>query len=316
MISIIIPVHNGEKTIGECIDSLLNQTRKPDEIIVIDDGSEDNTKKILKKIKGIKLLEQGHKGPAAARNLGTRKARGEIVLFTDSDCTPDRNWVSEMMKPFEDKKIVGVQGVYRTRQKDLVARFTQLEIEDRYDRMRKREDIDFIGSYSAGYRRKIFLKFGGFDESFTSASGEDPELSFKISKAGHRMVFNEKAAVYHKHVDSLSAYLTQKFWRAYWRVLLYRKHPGKMTNESYTPHTLKLQIISLCLLAISCIFSFFISPAIYASVAFLSILILLTVPLSAKNFKTDKLVGISTPVILVLRTMVFASGLIYGVLKL
>ncbi len=315
MISVIIPVYNVEKTIDECLSSLLNQTRKPDEIIVVDDGSNDRTKEIASKFKNVIFLEKEHKGPASARNFGAKKAKGDILLFTDSDCTLEKNWVSEMTKPFKNNKIVGVQGRYETKQKGMIARFVQLEIEDRYDRMKKFENIDFIGSYSAGYRKRIFLEFGGFDESFPTASGEDPELSFKLAKSRKKMVFNEKAVVYHNHVDSLQAYLKQKFWRAYWRVLLYRKHPGKIKNESYTPQNLKLQIILFYLFVLSLLFSPFIPFVFYLSMLFLILLIVLTLPLSYKIFRKDRKLGLFSPFLLILRTFVFSVGLIIGVLR-
>lgn len=315
MISIVIPAYNSEKTIGECLSSLLNQTKKPDEIIVVDDGSEDRTKDIVRKFKNVILLEQKHKGPAVARNIGAKRAKGEILLFTDSDCMPNKDWVSEMTKPFENKEIVGVQGRYETKQNGLIARFTQLEIEDRYDRMRKFETIDFVGSYSAGYRKRTFIEFNGFDESFPTASGEDPELSFKLSKAKHKMVLNDKAVVYHNHVSSLRAYLRQKFWRAYWRTLLYKKHPQKIKVESYTPQTLKIQIGLLYLLVLFSIPSLFFANLIYVSTALLILLFLSTLPFSYKNFKKDRGVGLLSFIVIILRTIVFGIGLIYGVVR-
>ncbi len=315
-VSVIIPVYNGEKTIGKCIESLLRQNKKPNEIIVVDDGSTDKTKEIIKKFRIIKLLEQKHKGPAAARNFGAKSAKCDVFIFTDSDCTVDENWVSEMTKPFENKEVIGVQGRYKTLQKDVIARFVQLEIEDRYDRMRKRRFIDFIGSYSAGYRKREFMQFGGFDESFSAASGEDPELSFKLAKAGHKMVFNNNAIVYHKHVDSLLMYLRQKFWRAHWRVLLYKKHPEKMANESYTPHTLKFQIAALCLSILTLLLYPLTSYFAYFAAFFAVLLILSTFPLTFKNAKNDISVGIWTPLISLLRTAVFALGLISGAIRI
>jgi GT2 family glycosyltransferase len=316
MISVIIPACNSEKTIAKCLSAILEQTRKPDEIIVIDDGSKDGTKNVIKSFKNIFLLEQEHKGPAAARNLGAKKAKGGILLFTDADCVPAKTWVAEMAKPFENKEIAGVQGKYKTDQRGLMAKFVQLEIEDRYDRMRKREYIDFIGSYSAGYRKDVFLQQGGFDESFSMASGEDPDISFKLSKAGHKMVFSENAVVYHNHVNSLGAYIRQKFWRAYWRILLYRKHPDKVVGESYTPQTLKIQIFLSGALFLSFVLSLFLSQVWILSLAMISLLLISTIPLALKNIKKSFYVGIITPFISILRTVAFAFGLAYGVLKI
>jgi len=316
VISVLIPVYNGEKTIGKCIESLQKQTKKPDEIIVVDDGSTDKTKDIVEKHKGVKLLKQDHKGPAAARNLGARKAKGDVLLFTDADCVADKKWVSEMTKPFRNKEIIGVQGRYKTFQNGVIPKFVQLEIEDRYDRMKKREHIDFIGSYSAAYRKDAFLEAGGFNESFSMASGEDPELSFKLSRSGHKMLFRDSAIVYHEHVNSLGAYLKQKFWRAYWRVLLYRRHPSKIKGESYTPQTLKFKILFLYLFGSALLASPFIAYMTYVSLLFLLLLIITTLPLSCKIFRQEKGIGLIAPVILILRTFVFSMGLIYGVIKL
>ena len=316
MISVIIPAYNSEKTISRCISSLVNQTIKPDEIIIVDDGSTDKTCDAVRSYKNVRLLEQKHKGPAAARNLGAKKAKGDILLFTDADCVPTGTWVAEMSKPFDDKEISGVQGRYKTEQTRLVARFVQLEIDDRYDRMRKREHIDFIGSYSAGYRKDVFLMHGAFDESFSMASGEDPDISFKISKAGHKMVFNENAVVYHNHVDSLGAYLKQKFWRAYWRILLYRKHPDKMTGESYTPQTLKIQIFLLGIMFLSFIFSFFFSQLLTLALSMILLLFISTMPLAFKNIKKSFSVGVMTPFVSIMRTVAFILGLAYGALKI
>lgn len=316
MISVMVPAYNSKKTIGECISALLEQSQKPGEIIVVDDGSRDGTKDAVKSFKGVLLLEQEHKGPAAARNLGAKKAKGDILLFTDADCVPANTWVAEMAKPFENREISGVQGRYKTDQKSLIAKFVQLEIEDRYDRMRKREYVDFIGSYSAGYRKSIFLEFGGFDDSFSMASGEDPDISFKISKAGHKMVFSDNAVVYHNHVDSLSAYLKQKFWRAYWRILLYRKHPDKMAGESYTPQTLKFQILMLAAAFLSAVASAFSNQFVLFFAGATVLLFVSTLPLSLKNMKKSFPAGIATPFISILRTVIFAFGLAYGVLRL
>jgi glycosyltransferase involved in cell wall biosynthesis len=315
MISIIIPVYNKEKTIRKCLDSLLNQSySKEYEIIVVDDGSNDRTKEIVEKFERVKLLKQEHKGPASARNLGAKQAKGEIILFTDADCIADKHWAKEMVKPFENPEIVGVQGRYETKQKELIARFSQLEIEDRYERMKTFETIDFIGSYSAGYRKGVFLKSGGFDESFPIASGEDPELSFRLSKE-YKMVFNPNAKVYHEHPNTLGKYLKQKFWRAYWRVLLYRKHPRKIRRESYTPQILKIQIGLFYLMILLLILSLFSTNSIYVFLSLFILLCLSTLPFSVKIFKKDKKVGLVSPVIIILRTIVFGIGLIYGFVR-
>jgi len=321
MISVIIPVYNAEKSIESCINAFFNQSYEGEyELIVVDDGSTDKTFEIIKKYardypKIIRVLHQKHNGPAAARNLGAKYAKGNIILFTDADCVPHKDWISEMIKPFKDKEIVGVQGRYKSIQKSLIARFVQLEIEDRYDKMRKYKYIDFVGSYSAGYRKDIFLKIGGFDEHFKIPSGEDSELSFRLHKMKYRMVFNPNAIVYHLHPNGVYKYFKQKFYRAFWRVLIYKKYKNKIIKDTYTPQILKFQIILFYLLFISLVCSLFIRSFINITGITLILFFITTIKFSIKNFKKDKLVGIITPFMVFLRAFAFSFGLIFGILK-
>jgi cellulose synthase/poly-beta-1,6-N-acetylglucosamine synthase-like glycosyltransferase len=317
-VSVIVPVYNGEKVITNCLKALLNQNypKNDYEIIVVDDGSTDNTVTVVKKFKKVKLIQQKHKGPAVARNLGVKHAKGSIVLFTDADCVPSKNWIKNMVEPFKDKQVVGVAGTYRTLNKEsLVARFAGYEIEERHEKMKNQATIDFIGTYSAGYRKNIFLKFGGFDESFPIASGEDPELSFRLSKAGLKMVFQPKAFVWHKHPDNLLKYLRQKFWRGYWRIFLYKKHKGKMFKHAYTPKSLYVEIGLIGLTCLFLLLSFSKRVFLLYSLIIFLFSLSLTLPLSLKIFKKDKLVGICSPFIVVLRDFVIGLGVICGLLN-
>jgi len=135
-VSVIIPAYNSGKTIEDTVKSVLSQTFKGQyEVIVVDDGSTDNTAEAISKIKDkrIILVKQSNKGPATARNHGARKARGRFILFTDSDCIADKNWIKEMIAPLKRPEIVGVQGKYKILNKQsLIARFTQYEIEERF----------------------------------------------------------------------------------------------------------------------------------------------------------------------------------------
>lgn len=106
MISVIIPVYNEEKALPSCLTSLKNQTQKDVEIIVVDDGSADETKQKAKEF-AVKILEQEHKGPGSARNLGAKNAKGEILVFVDADMTFDKNFIKELTKPITNNKSIG-----------------------------------------------------------------------------------------------------------------------------------------------------------------------------------------------------------------
>lgn len=251
-VSAIIPTFNGRSRIGRTLAALLAQPGAADlEIIVVDDGSTDGTAASCAGLDDrIRVLSQPNQGPAAARNLGARQAKGDILLFTDDDCVPDPNWLPEMLKPFaEDPEVVGVKGAYRTEQPELLARFVQLEYEDKYDLMAKDRYIDFIDTYSAGFRREVFLRFGGYDTSFPVPCAEDVELSFRMSREGLRMVFNPRAVVAHTHPNDAWKYLKKKYKFAYWRMVAVRKNPEKLVRDSHTPQLMKLQLLFPPLLA-------------------------------------------------------------------
>jgi glycosyltransferase involved in cell wall biosynthesis len=195
--SIIIPAYNAETTIEKCIQALLSQSveRSLYEIIVVDDGSKDRTADIIRTFP-VDYHFQENQGPAAARNKGAQLSKGEIILFTDSDCVPDRFWLEKMTAPFsENPAISGVKGAYKSLQSSLTARFAQAEFEDRFALLKKSDYIDMVDTYSAAFKREVFINAGGFDPSFPVANNEDTELSYRLVSQGHLMVFNPKAFV-------------------------------------------------------------------------------------------------------------------------
>ena len=177
--TVIVPAYRAAGMVGPCVRALARQTvpRCEYEIIVADDGSADETADAARESGADQVLILPHHGPAAARNAGVAAANGRIVLFTDADCEPASDWIARMGEVFDDPQVMGAKGVYRTRQRSPVARFVQLEYQDKYDRMRGQASIDFVDTYAAAYRRLLFEAGVGFDPAFPQASGEDIELS-------------------------------------------------------------------------------------------------------------------------------------------
>src|SRR5262245_31361499 len=92
-VTVIVPVYNGARTILKTIECLLNQSLQPHEIIIVDDGSTDETEGLLCNVDPeITCLRKENGGPASARNLGIRASQTDFVAFTDSDCLPKRDW--------------------------------------------------------------------------------------------------------------------------------------------------------------------------------------------------------------------------------
>jgi glycosyltransferase involved in cell wall biosynthesis len=312
-VSVVVPARNAADTLGQCLDALLVQSEAGEsyEVIVVDDGSSDDTRDVASS-RPVRVLSQKHEGPAAARNRGVEEARGQIVLFTDADCVPAASWVSEMTRPFLDAEIVGVKGAYCTRQAGIVPRFVQCEYEERYQRMARLKRIDFIDTYSAGYRRAVLRSAGGFDTRYPSASVEDQELSFRLAEQGHQMVFNPLAVVYHRHPETVRAYFTRKFNIGYWKVRLLRSHPQKAVRDSHTPQALKAQMvlasIAFPLLVLTVIRGWFAWLAALTALAFL----ISSVPFTIKALRRDLVVGLVAPFLLLVRAVALGSGMIKG----
>lgn len=248
-ISVIIPVYNGVDTLQACLDALSNQITDVHEyeVIVVDDGSTDGTPELVRSwlastnVEG-RLIQQANAGPAVARNHGARDAEAPLLLFTDADCVPDADWIEKLSAPFAND-VDGAKGVYRSDQNNIVARFVQAEYEDRYDRMRNADRIDFIDTYSAAYRRDVFLANGGFDAIFPSASVEDQEFSFRLAQRGYMLKFVPDAVVAHTHDESVRQYARRKYFIGYWKALVMRRFPQRVVQDSHTPQVLKLQLV-------------------------------------------------------------------------
>jgi glycosyltransferase involved in cell wall biosynthesis len=314
-ISIIIPTFNSRNVLEKCLESFKTQTfsDKHYEVIVVDDGSTDDTKDVVAKYP-IKYIYQQNHGPAAARNNGVNQAQGEIVLFTDADCEPQPNWIEEMIRPMNDSQVVGVKGAYKTRQKELMARFVQFEYEHKYERMKKYKYIDFIDTYSGGYRKDIFLKYKGFDERYPKASVEDQEFSFRLSRDGYKMLFNPEAVVYHRHSAGLMDYLKKKYKIAFWKVFLLKRHPAKVKSDTHTPQSLKLQMLLALGICLG-VAGPFCTPLYYLSGLSLILFLLSCTPFFLFARKRDPEVALVSPIIFFLRSLSLSLGLGIGIIK-
>ena len=312
-VSIVIPTFNGASRIARTLEALRSQSFEGEmEIIVVDDGSRDATAAVVRSFDGVRLLSQPNRGPAAARNHGARAARGEILLFTDDDCIPQPDWIQRMLEPFRRPGVVAAKGAYLTRQKELVARFVQAEYEDKLARMAKHEFIDFIDTYSAAFRRDVFLKYDGYDTSFPTACAEDVELSYRMHRDGLLMSFVPAARVYHTHPNRLLAYLRKKYKFAYWRVYALALNPHKIGGDSHTPQLMKLQLVLACATLAAGIGSLAHPLAFASFLAGTAAFVTTTLPFCARLERRDPRVAAAAPALLFARGLAQFAGVVLG----
>jgi glycosyltransferase involved in cell wall biosynthesis len=319
--SVIVPVYNGATVIGHCLDALAAQTVASDqfEIIVVDDGSLDDTGQQVERWASrhpgcqVRQVRQQHAGPAAARNQGAGIAQAPLLLFTDADCQPAPGWVQALLNGFAGPEPpAGLMGTYRSEQRSLAARFAQLEFEDRYRRMLHQPELDVVATYSAAFRRDVFMQAGGFDPGFPEANNEDVEFSYRLSQAGHTLRFAPEAQVYHQHASSWPGYVRTKMGRGFWRIVVYRRYPSKALKDSYTPQVLKLQIVLAPLVLVGLLWALWRRQP--GPLALAAPFLLTTLPFARFAAQRDPVVAAASPWGLWLRSLAFAAGVVRGLL--
>lgn len=276
-VSVVVPVFNAEDTIEALLDSLLAQTRPIEEIVLVDDGSSDSSRRLIEsylpKHGQIRYVHQRNQGCAGARNAGWRAASGEICVFTDDDCLPEKNWLEEMLKPFADPGVKAVGGIYKTLRPEVpMASFIGLEFEYKYLKIVDR--VDCHGTYSLAVYRDILEEVGGFNTKYGNPCADDWDLTYKISYK-HRLIVQKNAVVGHYHPEKFWPYvLRTQYRRAYNRIRLYQDHPVKKKGDSFTNPWIPLYLFSTA--AFFAAFIGYLSPIDWRIVAAVQMLFLLT----------------------------------------
>ena len=227
--SIIIPTYNSAQTIELLLDSISKSSCENFEVIVVDDGSIDDTERIVGSsqypISSFQFVKQKHKGAGAARNLGAKKAKGKVLVFADSDIIFSENILSELAKNFKDKKTKAVVGVYDKAPAN-PGFFTNFKALRDYSYIMLERDpkypIGGFGGWISAIRTKLFNDLGGFDESYKGAGMEDYEFAWRLIKRVS-IIFDPKIRVKHHFADFWST-VKNFYKRSYLWTNLYFKH--------------------------------------------------------------------------------------------
>lgn len=253
MISVIIPAFNATLTIRKCLVALAAQTFQPKEIIIVDDGSKDNLEseisrlRIDLKMKNLVLLKQNHKGVSEARNLGVKKSCGEILVFLDSDCVPDKNWLKKINEAFSNPQVGAVGGGYSS---GIDNSFWQrFSCEELFFRRRKRiKIVKTLLSNNMACRKDYFLQAGGFPKKYPVC--EDMYLSYQISH-NHKIIWLQNNGVKHHFKYNLKDFLKHQYFFGKESTRFFLDNPEILFSSNHQGRQLHLAIIFSSLSIIS-----------------------------------------------------------------
>lgn len=205
-VSIILPAYNVSSTIEACLWSIARNSVQPREIIVVDDGSTDNTVDLVRRVgvSGVRVLPlPSNEGPGAARNAGIQNAKGEFVFFLDADCVCAPKWIEAGLEIFRaeetTQKVVGVVGSVHYH-RDTKSIRDKIPLNPFYNLnctspIRQRADY---AAANIAYRKEVLQRLDGFNVSRFSRGREDTDLGFRAASLG-KVVYCSQMQVVHVH---------------------------------------------------------------------------------------------------------------------
>lgn len=216
-VSVIVCCYNEEKHLPICLQSLKKQTYRDFELIVVDDGSTDGTSQVAQDL-GAKVVKINHSGLPTARNVGVENASGDIVAFTDADCTVEPKWLEKLVYALESK---GYDGVIGGTVKALNPQNSFLKCLRLMDRNSVRKCIS--GGYNMAYRKETIITLGGFDPRFFR--GGDYDFNLRVLENGFKVGWVKDATVYFTFPDSIRKLIRKRLKDGVWFKRILRKHP-------------------------------------------------------------------------------------------
>ena len=271
-VSVVITIKNEERSISGLLISLIKQTKKPDEIIIIDSQSEDKTIEIIrhfqKKDKRIKLLVKKC-SRAEGRNVGVDIAKNSIIAMTDAGCLSKKEWLKRLVKPLENKDIEVVAGFYHMTSSNSMQKAMKVFL----GVVPGDFDVRFLPSTrSIAFRKEVWERVGGFPENIEDTA-EDTIFNYKLVSEGVKIARVKNAIVEWRMPETLSEFVN--------KLLNYAKGDARskvwlFPGKGLTSHNIKAiliiirYIIGLALL----IFSFAFPTLLVLLLAILTVYIL------------------------------------------
>ena len=230
-ISVVVCTHNGAAHLESCLRACCALDYPDFEVLVVDDGSTDQTPELAARFPEVRYLRQEHGGLSNARNYGADAATGELVAYTDDDCQPDVDWLFWIARCFDHPKAGAAGGPNlppspESLQEAIVASATGAPSHVLSEDLR----AEHLPGCNLVVRRKALEEVGGFQPQFLAA-GDDVDLCWRLLDQGWELVFAPPAFVWHRRRTSIVRYLKQQSGYGRAEALLFAVHPGRFRNE-------------------------------------------------------------------------------------
>jgi len=214
-VDVVIPAYNCKTHIQRCVESVLKQDYQNKKIVVVDDFSKDGTASKLKRYPIKVIRNKNNEGLARTINRGIRETNGRYILVLQDDCElKGKDWISNAVKHFKNKKVAGVSGLSYENPKNLSSADKLFRIVDGvWNKPEGVEEVPFVETRCALYDRKKMMGVGDFKQEFFT-SGEDQSMCYELRAKGYVFLLDSKLKVEHKygiHQGSLFKNLGHEF---------------------------------------------------------------------------------------------------------
>jgi GT2 family glycosyltransferase len=229
-VSVVVCTYNGGRTLDQCLRSLAALNYPDCQVIVVDDGSTDDTRAILARHPFALAIHQPNRGLSVARNVGLVAATGEIVAYTDSDCYADPDWLTHLVYQIERSGAAAVGGPNLTPPDGCLAACVAASPGQPTHVLESDQVAEHIPGCNMAFRRDALLAINGFDPVYRKA-GDDVDVCWRLQQAGEWITFAPGAFVWHHRRQGPKSYLRQQSGYGEAESLLLFKHPDKFNSR-------------------------------------------------------------------------------------
>ena len=208
--SVVVCSYNGAKTLDRCLESLKRVDYPDYEVVLVDDGSKDNTQEIAAKHPWIVNIRQENKGLSFARNVGARAAKGDVIVYTDSDCMADPDWLYYLVGTLLSGDYAGVGGPNISPPAENWVQACVSAAPGGPSHVLLTDVVaEHIPGCNMAFHRWAFEQAGGFDPEYRKA-GDDVDFCWRLQSSGGVIAFSPAAIVWHYRRFSLGAFKKQQ----------------------------------------------------------------------------------------------------------